>query len=330
MLGNDTAVNQALEVDVTELLKFGQAIDAADLNDPQGIASLYWNWQLTCLTRKARYSDFFEWQLYNSVLSGAGVDGNTYLYNNPTCCRGGITRQPWYSIPCCPSNISRTLADLGGYLCTADANNLWVHQYIGGHVNLEENIGVDLTIRSGLPANADVEIDVDVKQPQRFTLWLRKPSWAGTFAVSIDGKPATFDIPNPPALEPTIAGFDPRASVFVPIERDWHSKTKLRINMEMPIRVLRPHPQVKALRGRVAISHGPLVYCLESADNPNVDIFAEGIDLISLRHEYRSDLLGGTGVVTSKTAKGKPVLFIPFFLWGNRGESQMTAWVNGM
>ena len=293
-----------------------------------GIASLYWNWQLACLTSEAKYSDLFEWQLYNSVLAGAGVDGNTYLYNNPTCCRGGITRQPWYSIPCCPSNISRTFADLGGYVWSREENDIWIHQYIGAHVKPGDSAGVELAIRSGLPEQGEVEIEVSVKKPQRFTLWLRKPSWVGTFAVSIDGKPIVLGIPNPPALEPTIAGYDPRASVVVPIECEWKGRTTIHINMEMPIRVLRPHPRVKPLRGKVAVSRGPLVCCLESVDNSGVNLFTDAIDLNSLRHEFRSDLLGGTGVIRGKTAKGQPVLFIPFHLWGNRGESEMTAWVN--
>lgn len=294
-----------------------------------GIASLYWNWQLACLTSEAKYSDLFEWQLYNSVLAGAGVDGNTYLYNNPTCCRGGITRQPWYSIPCCPSNISRTLADLGGYVYSREGDDIWIHQFVGSRLQLDESKAVSVSIKSGLPANGEVEIEVSVENSQQFTLWLRKPSWAGMFAVSIDGKSVTLDTPNQTALEPTAVGYDPRASVFIPIEREWKGKTTIHISMEMPIRILRSHPRVKPLRGKAAISRGSLVYCLESVDNPGVDLFAEPIDFFSLRYEFHPEILGGTGVISGKTAKGLPVLFIPFFLWGNRGGSEMTAWVNG-
>jgi DUF1680 family protein len=293
-----------------------------------GIASLYWNWQLACLTAEAKYSDLFEWQLYNSVLAGLGTDGNTYLYNNPTACRGGIQRQQWYSIPCCPSNISRTLADLGGYLCTYDADNLWLHQYIGGKAEIDDNPGVSLSISSRLPANGKVEIDVAVKQPSRFTLWLRKPSWAGKFTVSLDGKPVALEIPNMPILEPTVTGYDPRSSIFIPFAREWSDKTTVSLKFDMPIRVLRPHPNVKGLHGRVAISRGPLLYCLESVDNSGMDLFNSPIDPASLCYEFISTLLGGTGVIRGKTAAGQPVLFIPYHLWGNRGPSQMNTWVS--
>jgi DUF1680 family protein len=73
------------------------------------IGSLLWNWQLTLATKDAKYADFFEWQLYNAVLTGLGVNGETYLYRNPLISKGTIQRENWYQVPCCPSNLSRTI-----------------------------------------------------------------------------------------------------------------------------------------------------------------------------------------------------------------------------
>jgi hypothetical protein len=47
-----------------------------------------------------------------------------------------------------------------------------------------------------------------------------------------------------------------------------------------------------------------------------------------LRDEFVPDLLGGCVVIHGRTADGKPLKFIPYFLWANRGESQMAVWVN--
>src|SRR5688572_8260013 len=57
------------------------------------IASLLWNWEMTLLTTNARYSDLFEWQLYNATNVGMGQNGDTYLYNNPLAVHHGVTRQ---------------------------------------------------------------------------------------------------------------------------------------------------------------------------------------------------------------------------------------------
>jgi DUF1680 family protein len=104
----------------------------------------------------------------------------------------------------------------------------------------------------------------------------------------------------------------------------------LEFNFDMSVQLRRAHPKVKGHTGKVAITRGPLVYCLENVDNPNVDIFTAQLDPPSLRDEFVPDLLGGCVVIHGKTIAGKPLKFIPYFLWANRGESQMTVWVNSM
>ncbi len=96
----------------------------------------------------------------------------------------------------------------------------------------------------------------------------------------------------------------------------------------MSIKLRRAHSKVKGHSGKVAITRGPLVYCLESVDNPDMDIFTAQLDSSTLRDEYIPHLLGGIVVIHGKTTDGKPLKFIPYFLWANRGESQMTVWVN--
>jgi hypothetical protein len=71
-----------------------------------------------------------------------------------------------------------------------------------------------------------------------------------------------------------------------------------------------------------------LVYCLESIDNQEADIFDIQIDPTSLTEHFDPDLLGGTSVVAAKSLDSIPLVFIPYCLWGNRGPSQMTVWVN--
>ena len=77
------------------------------------LASILWNREMGSITGEAKYSDLTEWQLYNAASVGMGWSGRDYLYNNPLAARGGVRRKPWYAVPCCPSNLSRTFADLG-------------------------------------------------------------------------------------------------------------------------------------------------------------------------------------------------------------------------
>jgi DUF1680 family protein len=99
------------------------------------------------------------------------------------------------------------------------------------------------------------------------------------------------------------------------------------LEFSLPITIRRPHPQVKSLRGKSALTRGPLVYCLESVDNPDFDLFETPLDLETVRAERRPDLLGGVWVLQGETATGQAFTAIPYYAWGNRGESQMTVWV---
>jgi DUF1680 family protein len=70
------------------------------------------------------------------------------------------------------------------------------------------------------------------------------------------------------------------------------------------------------------------VYCLESVGNAEVDIFNAEVDASSLEAVSEPNLLGGIKKIIGRTKNGKPLVFIPYHLWGNRGESTMTVWVN--
>lgn len=277
------------------------------------LASLFWNWEMALLTREARYSDLFEWQLYNAAAVGMGQNGNTYLYNNPLAVHGGVTRKGWYVVPCCPSNLSRTFADLGKYIYSFEAGNLWIHQYISSETTVELGIPVNVKIESGLPWHGKVRIHIKPGIQKKFKINFRKPSWASM----------------PLEKQTTASGYDPRQADYETIVRVWSSAGEtLEFNFDMSIKLRHAHPKVKGHVGKVTVTRGPLVYCLESVDNPGVDIFTAQLDPVSLRAEFVPDLLGGCVVIYGKTIDGKPLKFIPYFLWANRGESQMVVWVN--
>jgi DUF1680 family protein len=278
------------------------------------IASLLWSWEMSLLTKRAHYSDLFEWQLYNATAVGMGQNGKTYLYNNPLEVHGGVTRQEWYNCPCCPSNLSRTFADLGKYVYSFEKDNLWIHQFIGSETSVDLGGLVNIKVESRLPWNGRVLIHIKPEETREFTIHLREPSW-DTLSQSDDQR--------------TASGYDPRISGYEAIHRLWSSKGEtLQYDFDVSVKLRRAHPRVKGHAGKVALTRGPLVYCLESIDNPGLDIFTVQLDPSSLKDEFVPDLLGGTVVIQAQTTDRKPLKFIPYFLWANRGESQMTVWVN--
>ncbi len=294
------------------------------------LASLFWNWEMALITQQARYSDLFEWQLYNAASTGMGLSGESYLYNNPLACHGGVTRRPWFSVPCCPSNLSRTWASLGRYIYSFDQDNVWIHQYIGSATTLDLAVPTEMSIESGLPLGGSITLRVDPVRSTDFTLHLRIPAWAAghPHTIKINGKGEPLPAAARLDTEPTAQGYDPRASRFVPLARTWRPGDAIELALELPITLRRAHPRVKGHAGKVALTRGPLVYCLESVDNPRVDIFAARLDPATPRAEYDEQLLGGTEVLRASTMDRQSLTFIPYQLWANRGESQMTVWVN--
>ncbi len=301
------------------------------------LASLFWNWEMVQITGEAKYSDLFEWQLYNAAAPGMGLDGDGYLYNNPLACRGGVTRRAWFAVPCCPSNLSRTWASLGKYIYSSDEKNVWVHQYIGSQTSeVSKTSEVSVEMQSGLPWEGKVCIKIAVEKPVEFTLHLRIPSWAGKTTVRVTDQPVNIIQPSNFNTN-TASGYDPRTSTFFPIKRTWQTGDTVDIDFEMPITFRRADRRVRGHRGKVAVTRGPLVYCLESVDNPGVDIFSTKLDLSrEPTVTYLPTLLSGTQVITahakpcegSEPSQGSTLTFIPYHLWANRGESQMTVWVN--
>jgi DUF1680 family protein len=290
------------------------------------LASLFWNWEMAQLTSEAKYSDLFEWQLYNAAAVGMGLDGTSYLYNNPLTCRGGVTRKPWYSVPCCPSNLSRTWADLGKYIYSFNQDEIFIHQYISSEYDGEL---AKIEIRSELPWTGKVKIIVDTSVPSEFTLNLRLPSWCETESTRITCNGEFFPVtPAPQQNEITASGYDPREGRWLNLKRIWNSGDVVELIFDMPIQLRQAHPKVKGHRGKVSITRGPLVYCLESVDNPNVDIFSVAIEPKSLEAVFERTSLGGITKIIGQVKTGQPLTFIPCHLWGNRGESTMTVWVN--
>jgi len=277
-----------------------------------------------------------------------GQHGDTYLYNNPLEVHGGVARRKWYVVPCCPSNLSRTFADLGKYIYSFEEDCLWIHQYISSEAKLDAGGPVKIKIDSELPWNGKVLIHVNPREKRRLRLYLRIPSWDPTgmmqmyapvreqmvknseehfsHMVSSAGLYTALDAKyNQPR---TASGYDPRVSWFSFVDRTWSPGDVLEFNFDMKIKTRHAHPRVKGHAGKAAVTRGPLVYCLESVDNPDLDIFTAQLDRASLSAEFIPGLLGGCVAINGKTTDGKPLRFIPYFLWANRGESQMVVWVN--
>jgi hypothetical protein len=295
------------------------------------IALALWNHRLALLYGDARYADVVERSLYNGVLAGVSLDGTKFFYVNPLASTGQHHRSGWFSCACCPPNVARTLASLGGYAYATSDDALWVNLYIQGEVAVKlggHNLKVRVT--TDYPWDGKVTLLLQPEAPSQFGLRLRVPGWCESATATINGKkPANASVERG----------------YLVLTREWRSRDKVELNLPMPVRRIAANPRVTADLGLHAIQRGPLVYCLEACDQreplPSLYLPAN----VELKTEHARDLLGGVVVVkglaevtTPQDWTGKlyapvaspvttPILAIPYYAWDNRNPGPMKVWL---
>ncbi|MHA1602459.1 MAG: glycoside hydrolase family 127 protein [Promethearchaeota archaeon] len=304
------------------------------------ISSVFWNWELLLSTGKAMYADLLEWQIYNAVNVGIGADGMSYFYRNLLESDGTFNRKGWYETPCCPSNISRVWGRLGQYIYTQTPGNLFVNQYVGNSstINLqspnEKEFNVSLTLKSAFPWEGKVSIQIHLDSPKDFSINLRIPGWTDSYNLFVNKEKVHGSMINKRKIiteSPKLySHFNLMKSFYLSYSRLWHEGDLVEIDFEMPLYYQICNPKVKSNRNKVALTRGPLVYCLEEIDNPKIDFQKIKIDISKpIESQMRSDLFNG---VRTRTLVGKNQLnsnlnFIPYYLWGNRDSSKMQVWI---
>ena len=296
------------------------------------VALIFWAQRMLHLDLDGKYGDILELAMFNGALSGLSRDGEHYFYANPLESDGTPTRWDWHTCPCCTMNVSRLVASVGGYFLSVAKDGVAFHLY--GGISSDVVIGgtrVSLREVSTYPWSGDIAIHVDPEQPAAFDVKLRIPGWCQDARVSVNG-----DVVDMGAV----------GNGYLTIRRTWRKGDVVTMDLPMPPVRLYAHPGVIMDAGRVALKRGPLVYCLEEADNPGGRVQRLKLPRAAeLRAETRADLFDG--IVTLKAdalairesdwqtlyRSTPPVdekatlTALPYYLWANRGQGSMIVWV---
>ena len=118
---------------------------------------------------------------------------------------------------------------------------------------------------------------------------------------------------------------------YMIVDRIWDEDDKLDIQWEMGVKLVRSSEQVEENLDKLALQRGPLIYCIEEADNPDVDFENIRIDTNKpIDYNFRTDLLGGIGTLElSGIQNGEETYLtaIPYYAWSNRGDGWMKVWI---
>lgn len=282
----------------------------------------------------ARYVDELERVLYNAVLPGVSLQGDSYFYENPLEAGPKRTRWTWHPCPCCPPMFLKIMGALPGTIYAQDDDDLYVNLFIGSRAEIRLPAG-KIVVRqtTRYPWDGAITLAVEPERETPFALNVRLPAWCEAPALKLNGEPlTTFE---------TVRG-------YARFDRTWRAGDTVEIALPMPVQRLRADPRVEADRGRVALRRGPLVYCVEAVDNGgavrNLVLPPEA----QLAAEHRPDLLGGVTVVTGEALALQrspwpdalyvpaaavpgvtrvPFTAIPYFANANRHPGDMQVWV---
>lgn len=296
------------------------------------------------ITKDSRYTDVIERCLYNGIISGMSLDGKKFFYVNPLEVVPEETttdfykkhvkpeRQKWYPCSCCPPNVARMLSSIGGYAYEIGEKEIYMNLFIGGDLKAElggcEN---RFHVETNYPWNGTVKVTVENDADSEFAYAVRVPGWCSSWSLTVNGAKAECEV---------VKG-------YAYISRTWKSGDTIELVMETPVQLIAANPRVREDIGKVAVTRGPIVFCLEEVDN------GKYLQQLSLKPgtefevNFEEDLLKGVVTIMAdglrlssdgwdETTLYKPyapqyteqkLKFVPYYAWTNRTVGEMLVWV---
>lgn len=339
--------------------RFGEAIgtdyvlpnDLAYAETCASVAMANFSMRMFKLDPDRKYTDLIELQMFNGALDGLSMDGKAFYYDNALQCRVRVSdffagihalplyppyqRQSIFECSCCPPNIYRFIGALGQYFYSTAGDTLYVHQYAPAtaKITLEDQEAM-IEQKTGYPWDGKIRLRIHTENPLQGRIALRIPGWCRGAACWRGHEKVTRQ---------TEKG-------YLYLDGPWLDGDEVLLDLPMPVELLRAHPDVVEDAGKAAIKRGPVVYCLEGADQPETDLFRLVLPEEDAACEWTADpgVIAGHevmilhGMARSISTEGwertlyqpyapvyipTPITAIPYFAWANRGAYDMTVWV---
>ena len=304
------------------------------------IGNVYMNYRLFLLHGDAKYFDVLERTLYNGLISGVSLDGGSFFYPNPLSSNGKYSRKPWFGCACCPSNVSRFIPSLPGYVYAVKNDQVYVNLYLSNKAELKvDKKKILLEQETGYPWNGDIRLKI-TQGNQDFTMKLRIPGWVR--GNVLPGDLYSYADNQKPAYQVSVNGQTVESDVndgYLSIARKWKKGDVVVVHFDMIPRIVKANPKVEADHGRVAVERGPIVYCAEWPDNR----FNVHSILLNQHPQFKvtdkPELLYGIRQITTDAqalsydkagklvTKDVELTLIPYYAWAHRGEGDMEVWL---
>ncbi|MFW5804583.1 MAG: glycoside hydrolase family 127 protein [bacterium] len=313
------------------------------------VGNVLFNYRMFLLSKNAKYMDVAEIALFNNALAGINLEGNKFFYVNPleydgktSFNHGNDGRAPWFGTACCPTNLARLIPQVPGMMYSYNNEDIYVTFYASNSTSIKMPKGnVKIQQISNYPLDGLVKLKIDPENTQKFNLKLRIPTWAqnekfvpgelykyinntsqNEWSIKVNGKEENYTLNNG----------------FVVISRKWEKGDKVVLNLKMNVKYNKSHELIKNNKGRLAVTRGPLLYCVEgnnsneSVENLNLKINPK-LSQINVK-SFSSSVLKNVLVInlpfeekTKEQTLKRDVDLIPYYAWNNRGNNPMSVWI---
>ncbi len=306
------------------------------------VGMVFWNQRMNSMTGNAEYIDVLERSLYNGALDGLSLSGDRFFYGNPLASRGQHYRREWFGTACCPANIARMIASLGDYVYAKSDDAIYVNLFVGSNTTIPlKNGNVGVKMQTNYPWDGNMKLTIDPVKNSKFNLYLRIPGWAQ--GQTSTNKLYDFSDFGSAIIYLKVNGKDESLRMengYIIINREWKKGDVVEYTLPMQTNKVIAREELKQDKGRIAIQRGPIVYCIEGADNngkawnviipqntkfETTDYKVVDEPVKALTAEVPVITVGEDGL-SLKTEK-KKIIAIPYYTWANRGKNEMQVWL---
>ena len=300
------------------------------------IANCMWNQRMFQLHGDAKYIDVLERSLYNNVLSGISLDGMEFFYPNVLEVREEMfgewsaRRSPWFDCSCCPSNLSRFIPSLSGYIYATGKNRVYVNLFGSSEATLSlgKDRRVAISQQSDYPWSGEVAITVDENAAGRFDLLIRIPGWTQERPVASD----LYRYVSPETARTVIRingeEVDYRQEKgYAVLSRTWKEGDRISVSFPMEVRKVTVNERVTFDRGKFAVERGPIVYCAEGVDHPGRSVIGMEVSTSDVFCAERSEQFDRPVILLNEERK---ITLIPYYARAHRGISEMSVFLKSL
>ncbi len=306
------------------------------------VGMVFWNQRMNSLTGESKYIDVLEKAIYNGALDGLSLSGDRFFYDNPLASMGQHSRREWFGTACCPANIARLVSSVGNYIYATSNDAVWVNLFIASNTSINLNgILTGIKMETNYPWDGRIKIHFDPSKKSKFGLKVRIPGWTKASYGAEELYISNEAIKQKPKFFLNGKPIDYREeNGYGIIEREWKRADVIEFEFPMHVIKMRSRSEVAENKDRVALQYGPLIYCIEGADNggkawnfifPDSAIFSpfeyKILDepVIALKGMVKEFGISNERIGLKETPK--QIIAIPYYTWANRGANQMQVWL---